>query len=214
MKTQQIALKMILWSSIIFFLTILLYVVISIDMINKGISLSSISPIYRHIVDYSGFFVFVCWIYSIVLWNKHDKNGLILLCLIFFHVLYMPFYYFRIKKLSFQPRLELQHIAPNGESMKIHQQIALKMILWSSIICQLLILSCVIILIETIGQEEVYICIMQCCGFFVFVCWIYSIVLWNKYDKNGLILLCLIFLSTLYMPFYYFRIKKLISQPH
>ena len=39
---------------------------------------------------------------------------------------------------------------------------------------------------------------------------IYSVILWRKYDKDPFILLPLLFLNVFYMPFYYFRIKRII----
>ncbi len=38
--------------------------------------------------------------------------------------------------------------------------------------------------------------------------WVWSIILWIKKDKEPKYLLLLLLLSALYLPFYYFRIKK------
>ena len=42
---------------------------------------------------------FISLIYAIVLWHKHDKDPTRFLLLFFCNVFYMPFYYYRIKRL-------------------------------------------------------------------------------------------------------------------
>lgn len=62
-----------------------------------------------------------------------------------------------------------------------------------------------VLFLSTLGQI-----VFGIVGMFAFILWIYCLVTHGKRSKNGFHILLLIFLSTLYVPFYYYRffIKK------
>lgn len=95
---KKIALKMIFISSIAYILGFALCIW-SMAYYNNGI-VDEPSKDLRFIILYIVTLITIaCLIYSIILWGKYDKNPFVILGLIFLNVFYMPWFYFRIKKM-------------------------------------------------------------------------------------------------------------------
>ena len=63
----------------------------------------------------------------------------------------------------------------------------------------------------SLGTAEIIRYIYHIIGAITFVAWVYTILLWAKYDKDPIKFMLLFCLNTLYMPYYYFRIKNIIN---
>lgn len=98
MMKKNIILAMILWSSIAYISAFILYVAYMFECYEHNINIKP-WDVYYIILSLLGYLCLYFWIYSIVLWNKYDKHTLVILGLIFLNVFYMPWFYFRIKKI-------------------------------------------------------------------------------------------------------------------
>jgi hypothetical protein len=95
MEKTKIIVKGILWSSILYVISLAGWFVLGIVRINKGLSDSLFDPYmmaYFNLVYLFAIPCFVFFILAFIYWGKYDKKVSNFLGLIFLQMLFMPFY--------------------------------------------------------------------------------------------------------------------------
>ena len=100
MKPTQTKVNGILISWITYIIVLVVYIITVAFNGDYSLQETLKHPLY-YLVFVTGAICVGFWIYSIYLWNKYDKDGWRLVLLILFSLVYVPFYYKRIRKILF-----------------------------------------------------------------------------------------------------------------
>ena len=161
-----------------------------------------------YIVSYFiGILCFASLIYSIELWSKYDKNNTVLLCLIIFNIVYLPYYYSRINKLM--EGKSNDKIKRNNSI--IYDTIVLNIMFIISITYIVFYFTSIYAVISDRPLLERIDILYYPTKISVLFAWGYSIYVWYKIDGKLKHLILLILFNVGYIPIFYFKILKIIN---
>lgn len=187
------------------FITACIMVLVGINVFGEPESKESI-PVFAGVIPILTILGFCTLYYTLNQWRTLDGNNLHLPLILFLNILYIPFYYIRIKKIrDGRQKVSLQLKKPTHRWVKSS---LLKISLLGDLIYITYVVLSMFRVLHGFGYPSLI--VHYSLTLLFLSSWIYYIYCWSAEDRKAKYLWLLILFNVFYLPFYYFRISKIL----